>query len=99
MKKISKARREANLKAKRERERARGQLLRTLRKQSEAIGFGRFTSKCAPELYALALAAQASGRSSFSFCGTRFAIRSGWWLNVIDPATGATLVATSGGVL
>lgn len=78
-------------------------LLEALRQQREQIdGQGYFSASDAPDLYALALAADRADRrrASFNFRGARFQIRFGLLRRyVLDPDTGKTLIGGSmGGV-
>ena len=74
-------------------------LLTLLRSQARCISKGHFSRATAPELFDLAMAADAApnGSRSFAFCGVRFPMAFGWRRYVLDPETGETLV--SGGFL
>lgn len=70
-------------------------LLRTLREQQRQIaGRSDFTRADAPDLYELAMAADAvrRGRRTVDFRGVRFPLKFGFRRYVIDPDTGQTLV-------
>ena len=71
-------------------------LLRLLRQQRRAINErrGYFSREDAPDLFALAEAADrvSRGRDSFNFRGVRFELRFGFRRYVVDPETGDILV-------
>lgn len=52
-----------------------------------------------PTISALAAAARASHTKTLIFRGTKFKLKRGFWLYILDPDTGCTLFGTNGGIL